>query len=141
MKHRGILWSPLVAILLMPLLVFPAAAIDFGDDASEWAYDGECDDPRFTGPGMTDTALLAEDILHDATDCRQAYDAGRISLRGRASGVDFGDDSSDWAHDGECDDPRFTGPGMTTTALLAEDILRDATDCRRAFEAGRIRLE
>ena len=26
-------------------------AIDFGDDASEYARDGQYDDPRFTGPG------------------------------------------------------------------------------------------
>ena len=29
----------------------PNADIDFGDDSSEWANDGECDDPRFEGTG------------------------------------------------------------------------------------------
>ena len=116
----------------------PAAAVDFGDDASQWSNDGECDDPRFQGPGMTATALLDSDILHDETDCRQAYEAGRITLRSK---VDFGDDNGSWANDGECDDPRFTGPGMTTTTLLDEDILHDATDCRQAYEAGRLTLK
>ena len=116
----------------------PAAAVDFGDDASQWSNDGECDDPRFQGPGMTATALLDSDILHDGTDCRQAYDAGRITLRSK---VDFGDDSGSWANDGECDDPRFTGPGMTTTTLLDEDILHDATDCQQAYEAGGLTLK
>lgn len=52
--------------------------IDFGDDSSTWANDGECDDPRFAGPGMTTTTLLASDILHDATDCRAAYARGAL---------------------------------------------------------------
>ena len=51
----------------------------FGDDKSLYAHDGECDDPRFEGPGMA-TTLLDEDRLHDATDCRQQYQAGRIQL-------------------------------------------------------------
>ena len=52
---------------------------DFGDDTGRWAKDGECDDPRFEGPGMglTDN----EDVLgHDATDCRDLLEAGLISL-------------------------------------------------------------
>lgn len=127
------------------LFVPPAVAVDFGNDSSQWANDGECDDPRFTGPGMTSTPLLDEDILADATDCRRAFEAGRITLRNKGvglhrSGIDFGDDASQWANDGECDDPRFTGPGMTSTALLDSDTGHDATDCRNAFEAGRIRL-
>ncbi len=57
-------------------------AIDFGDDSGDWANDNECDDSRFEGPGMTTTPLLEEDIGHDATDCRTAYEAGRLTLRG-----------------------------------------------------------
>ena len=34
--------------------------VDFGDDASRWANDGECDDPRFEGNGMA-PALINED--------------------------------------------------------------------------------
>ncbi|WJY18618.1 hypothetical protein QQS45_13585 [Alteriqipengyuania flavescens] len=117
--------------------------VDFGDDSSEWANDGECDDPRFTGTGMAGV-LLEEDARHDATDCRTLYAAGSIRLRGAAGttstgGLDFGDDSSEWANDGECDDPRFTGAGMADI-LLEEDARRDATDCRTLYEAGSIRI-
>ena len=31
------------------------AAIEWGNDSSPYALDGECDDPRFGGPGMADT--------------------------------------------------------------------------------------
>lgn len=56
--------------------------VDFGDDTSRWANDNECDDSRFEGAGMTATPLLEEDIGHDATDCRTAYEAGNLTLRG-----------------------------------------------------------
>ena len=123
-----------------------AQTIDFGDDSSEWANDGECDDPRFRGPGMTNTPLLDSDIRRDATDCRTAYEAGRLTLADaggkpmKSGGVNFGTDAGDWSNDGECDDPRFEGPGMTSTPLLSDDVLRDATDCQSAFEAGRLSL-
>ena len=58
-----------------------AQSVDFGDDASQFAKDGECDDMRFVGAGMTDTPLLDSDIKHDATDCRAAFNQGRLSLR------------------------------------------------------------
>jgi len=119
-----------------------ADAPDFGDDASDWAKDDECDDPRFEGPGMTGTTLLDQDIGHDATDCAAAWIDGRLQLIGDWEGdtPDFGDDDSDWANDDECDDPRFEGDGMTSTDLLQEDMLHDATDCSAAFEAGTITL-
>jgi len=121
---------------------------DFGDDSSQWANDGECDDPRFEGPGMA-ADLLDQDIGHDATDCEMALNAGRVSWTSGGSGgggqtgggatdVDFGDDASQWSNDGECDDPRFQGAGMTNTPLLQEDQGHDATDCRTAFENGQI---
>ena len=115
-------------------------SVNFGNDSSQWANDGECDDPRFEGQGMA-TTLLGEDLGRDATDCRVLYERGLIRLRGSASsgGVDFGNDSSQWARDGECDDPRFEGQGMATT-LLAEDLGRDATDCRALYNRGLIRL-
>jgi hypothetical protein len=53
---------------------------DFGDDASRWALDGECDDPRFEGQGMAEY-LVDGDIRHDATDCRTLFNRGRITLR------------------------------------------------------------
>lgn len=192
MRH---LFLAATAAVLMCAAVPPASAaglvidgIDFGDDASRWARDGECDDPRFEGPGMTTTPLLDADIGHDATDCSTAYRAGKLHLRGDApdydpddtaepqddkdygipgpglwapgdhinqvdgsggtapsgglvvDGINFGDDASRWARDGECDDPRFEGPGMTTTPLLDADIAHDATDCATAYQAGNLRL-
>ena len=58
-----------------------ASRIQWGDDSSKYAKDGECDDKRFAGAGMTTTPLLDSDIQHDATDCRAAYNAGRLTLR------------------------------------------------------------
>ena len=59
----------------------PTPAIDWGNDSSDFAQDGECDDPRFMGPGMTTTPLEDTDIRADATDCKAAYEAGRLSLK------------------------------------------------------------
>ena len=57
------------------------AAPDFGDDSSQFSKDGECDDMRFEGSGMTSTPLLVTDVQHDATDCRVAFRQGRLTLR------------------------------------------------------------
>jgi hypothetical protein len=172
-----------------PVAVASLDGIDFGDDRSQWAHDGECDDPRFAGVGMTPTILLEEDAYHDASDCSEQYAMGRIALSVTAdadfdpyanaydeplttatsgfgatssgggttdygvgggnvptnadtvvASIDFGDDRSQWSFDYECDDPRFAGPGMTSTALLNQDMYHDATDCHRAYVAGDIWL-
>ena len=89
----------------------PQWVVDFGDDTSRWARDRECDDPRFEG-GYAGNTLLEEDRGHDASDCRQLYEAGLIRLFGvdLAFGqVYFEDDSSEYTHDGEGDDIRFSG--------------------------------
>lgn len=133
---------------IAPVGVAQPSTPDFGDDASMWANDDECDDKRFVGPGMTATLLLDEDVGHDATDCRTAWRAGKLQLAPASGGgrdfagdvPDFGDDDSEWAFDDECDDPRFVGPGMTDTLLLDEDMYHDATDCRTAWENGELRL-
>ncbi|KQN73779.1 hypothetical protein [Devosia sp. Leaf64] len=145
-----------VPSLAQPTAKPAAADIDFGNDSSDWAKDGECDDPRFTGDGMADQ-LVDEDILKDATDCKAAFDAGKITIKDdtatapptvvdinppvapKASDIDFGDDSSEWAKDGECDDPRFTGTG-SAQELVDADLRKDATDCKAAFEAGTVTL-
>lgn len=138
-------------------LIFASAATaqelpDFGDDGSEWANDGECDDPRFSGAGMTDTPLLDKDAFHDATDCEAAFLNGDLVLKAGAEttapvytpadpdDLIFGDDASEWANDDECDDPRFIGDGMAEDPLLEEDRFHDATDCEAAFAAGTIRI-
>ena len=131
-----------------------AAAPDFGDDNGAYAKDGECDDMRFAGPGMTSTTLLDSDIKHDATDCRTAFNQDRLTFRGDnvtaatlaasttgdASRIQWGDDNGSFANDGECDDKRFDGAGMTSTPLLDSDIKHDATDCRVAYQQGRLAL-
>ncbi len=120
----------------------PAREIDFGDDSSQWADDGECDDPRFAGAGMAEV-LEDVDLGHDATDCRAAFDAGTITLAedkaADEGAIDFGDDSGSYPNDQQCDDPRFTGPGMASEPS-DDNIARDATDCRNAFEDGDISL-
>ena len=139
--------SPLIrlfATLALVLVAGTASAqgrVDFGDDSGDWTLDGECDDPRFEGQGMA-SVLLDEDRFRDATDCRKLFDEGSIRLSGtagRSGGIDFGDDSSTWARDDECDDPRFVGDGMATT-LLDEDAFADATDCANLVSQGRIAL-
>jgi hypothetical protein len=131
-----------------PVGLAQAQDIDFGNDSSEYANDGECDDPRFQGPGMTGTILLDSDIRADATDCRTAFERGMLWLREdaptapqSAGDIDFGDDSSGFARDGECDDPRFEGPAMAAGTLLDSDTRADATDCRSAFERGAVWLK
>jgi len=131
-----------------------AAAPDFGDDASQFSKDGECDDMRFQGPGMTNTPLLDQDVRHDASDCRSAFEQNRLTFRGdnvtaaslassttdQVNHIQWGDDNGSFANDGECDDKRFVGAGMTSTPLLDQDIQHDATDCRNAFQQGRLQL-
>ncbi len=128
-----------LALVLAVICGLANAQPDFGDDTSRWANDGECDDPRFEGDGAADT-LLEADRGHDAADCRALFDAGHITLSGGSRAeIDFGDDESEWARDGECDDPRFEGDGMAVT-LLDADAYHDATDCRTLVREGRVAL-
>ena len=124
-----------------------SSEVDFGDDAHSFANDGVCDDRRFVGPDMMET-LSGAPVGHDATDCRTAYEAGKVTLRfpsiasavAAAANIEFGDDASKYAKDGLCDDGRFEGQAMTDTGLIEADIRHDATDCRTAFEAGQLTL-
>lgn len=123
------------------------AGMDMGDDSGPFAHDGECDDPRFTGGGMA-SGLNAAQIKHDASDCSTLLAAGRIrpAATGQAwnpqqcKAIDFGDNSSTFARDGECDDPRFTGPGVDNI-LVSSDEKADAQDCRAACFAGEVWLK
>ncbi|WP_156121842.1 hypothetical protein [Halocynthiibacter namhaensis] len=54
-------------------------------------------------------------------------------------GFAWGNDTSKWANDGDCDDPRFDGE-MAHSILLAEDAYHDASDCRKLYQSGRIAL-
>lgn len=139
------------------LIALPASAqnVDFGDDSGQWARDGECDDMRFEGAGMTNTPLVQADILADATDCRAAYDAGTIAFVGDLvqpkggkvaatppqiiDGINFGNNASEFANDGECDDRRFYGSGMAL-ALTWRHLGADANDCAGLYNDGLIFL-
>ena len=76
--------SLLKQCLLFGFFLVPVMAVgqapDFGNDSSQWALDGECDDPRFQGSGMA-TTLLDQDRFSDATDCRLLFNQGHIALR------------------------------------------------------------
>ena len=123
-------------------------SIDFGENSSEYKNDGECDDPRFEGIGV-DEVLNDADRMKDAKDCSELFDAGEIMLLPvfgpdyvsgapyDSSAIEFGDNTSDYSDNGECDDPRFIGPTMASI-LLDEDILRDSADCKTGFEAGTV---
>ena len=120
----------------------PGWSIDFGDDTGNFVQDGECDDARFAGEGMGLPSGVSGQRGRDATDCRQRYEAGRIRLFGvdlDLGNIDFGDDTSEWARDGDCDDPRFEGDGMAAI-LVPSDRGHDATDCGGLYSTGRIRL-
>jgi hypothetical protein len=137
-----------IAALAVALLFSSAEAdeIDFGDNASSFSQDGQCDDRRFRGEGAA-SQFDWEDATHDATDCRSLYGAGKISLwiaedaiaATDCDRVDFGSNASKYAHDGVCDDPRFEGWGAAET-LLAGDREADASDCRRLCAFGLIGL-
>ncbi|WP_458527006.1 hypothetical protein [Onishia taeanensis] len=122
-----------------------SSGIEWGDNTSQWANDGECDDPRFSGEG-THSLNVDEDRYHDAADCQRLYEQGQIVLASNAdtissaSDIQWGDNTSQWSNDGECDDPRFAGPGVNATNL-AEDRYHDATDCQRLYEQGQIYLQ
>ena len=54
--------------------------IEWGDNTSRFAQDGQCDDPRFAGPGTADL-LVDGDRYHDAADCRRLFEEGQIYVR------------------------------------------------------------
>lgn len=119
-----------------------AQDFDFGDDTSRYSKDGECDDSRFSGTGMTNTVLLKSDVGHDASDCRAAFESGSIALRGETSRppiaeIHWGDDSGEYAKDGECDDARFVGSAMAES-LVTDSIAKDASDCKTAYADEKI---
>lgn len=134
----------LVLALALAWQVAPATAqqVDFGDNTSEFANDGECDDPRFAGAGMAHS-YAEENLGHDAADCSRLFDLGQVRLARAQSEsslsecktINFGSDTSEWANDDQCDDPRFIGPGVHTI-LNPDDLGTDASDCRAACLAG-----
>lgn len=133
------------ALALLPLSS-QAADIRFGDDTSEYSNDGECDDRRFRGAGVTEEMDWA-DATHDATDCQKLFNSGKISLwvadeaiqSTTCSAIDYGSNASEYSDDGVCDDPRFEG-WAAAEILSSDDKHKDANDCRRLCEYGLIGL-
>lgn len=122
------------------------APLDFGDNSSVYADDGQCDDFRFEGDGMAEI-LLTDSIGRDSNDCQAAFKQETIALKSlfakptSDSAMLFGDDASTYANDGECDDIRFVGPESGSAIFLAEDVGHDASDCRAGFEAGELKWQ
>ena len=120
-------------------------AIDYGDNSSMFANDGECDDPRFTGPGTSDD-LDYTSAGHDADDCRASVEKGArfwfdpVTVQRPDCGVeDFGTDGSEYANDGACDDPRYINiDTVSGDILMSGDLKNDASDCRDLCKAGRL---
>ncbi|WP_265562757.1 hypothetical protein [Sphingomicrobium arenosum] len=165
--HQSLLIAPLVSLALFanPAMAQDRSSIVFGNDTGRYAEDGECDDPRFEGAGMAKTGGSNDLQYKDASDCRAAFEAGRISVRselpapptppvppndGRvlpsiapaplSSAIDFGDDSGRFSEDGKCDDPRFEGPGMASLTPTGDLAGKDASDCRTLHAEGRVTL-
>jgi hypothetical protein len=132
---------------LPPLFEGAFEGVDLGDNTGPYADDGECDDPRFRGPGMATPPFSPDLEGHDAADCQYHLARGFVRhvladglFEGEADGIDFGDNSGSAVNDGECDDGRFEGPGVSTVTDGANDR-RDAFDCRVNFEDRTIVLK
>ncbi len=101
-----------------------------------------CD--ALTGGSEPEAADTAES--GDAADAAEAPAADAAAGGKPAAGaapaaaaLDMGDNTSSYANDGECDDPRFAGNAMAD-GLLVINIGSDAADCQSAFDAGTIAL-
>ncbi len=90
------------------------STIDFGDDLSTWANDGECDDPRFAGEGMA-ASTTTTDLYHDATDCRSDYSAGLLSLIDAATSLVDADGAGPIRGSLETKDATLNGYGFVDT--------------------------
>ena len=119
-----------------------AGDVDYGDNSGTYVDDDECDDPRFSGAGVSEAASRAN-AGKDAHDCRAAVRAGEATYNGELpplfagviDDVDYGDNSSSYAEDGECDDARFEGENVSGAASR-DHTGKDAHDCRTAVVAG-----
>lgn len=103
--------------LALSFSLLPGLAAAAGNDSCVWANDGECDDATLGGTGACEPGT-------DATDCAGKMPGGQAT--GAVPQVPFpqlaGDDSCQWARDGECDEARFGGGGYCANGT-------DATDC------------
>lgn len=141
----------LVAVASTTAPAFDRISSDFqfGTDESASAFDGLCSDRRFVGPAMAEAPWRPGDEQRDATDCETAWNEGNLLLRtpeslGIASigevyqGIDFGTDTGQFIHDGQCNDAQFKGAGMAGEAFVA-DTRTDRSDCLVAYLEGEIK--
>ncbi len=70
-------------------------AILFGDDVSKFAGDGQCDDIRFVSKESAAMVYIAEDIGHDASDCRAAFEDGSVTWQGSSATPELGVTAND----------------------------------------------
>ena len=140
-KYRSVLFA---VVVLLPLA--QGCGAEPATEPFAYAGDNECDDRNFMGTGMA-SALDRDDTGKDFQDCDRLLQAGMIQRVSKEKGIaatqceaiDFGDDSSEWANDDECDDPRFDGPG-TSSVIALDDLMIDASDCRSQCRSGAIWL-
>jgi hypothetical protein len=79
--EQGQVWLRGTALRIgLPTPEADASGIDFGSDSSLYAFDGECDDPQFDGPGMSGPLERLDDmnLLADAADCREGFEFGTV---------------------------------------------------------------
>lgn len=134
----------MTGVFLASAAVAQDPAINYGTNSGDLALNGECDDRRFDGPATAE-ARSWDAVGRDAQDCRDAVNAGSAHLWTLKDGrdrsgvvvIDFGDDTSEYANDSACDDPRFEGHGSTESPYT-DNIGHDAGDCRHLWEFGSI---
>ncbi len=98
-----------------------------GDNSCAYANDNECDEPRFDGTGACTDGTDTNDCAAITADAQAQYDA-LLALLPSDVRSQLGNDSCQYANDGECDDINFGGTGVC-------DAGTDAADCR-ALAAG-----
>ena len=106
------------------------AMIQPSQDSGEYAFDSECDDPRFG-------ASIRSNLLRDATDCRTSgvVSSGNKEFVGVV--FDFGSDASEVANNSFCEDTRFVG-ARPQGDDPDEFRRRDASDCIAAYREGSV---
>ncbi len=117
----------------------PAFVDEPGSDNGPWAFNGVCNDPRFSAdPRFTAAVSPIESALKmDSTDCYRGWLARQVWPLLPDIGLALGDDTGEWPFDGECDDPRFFAEGMEDRTDSSA-VLADATDCLQALGARRV---
>ena len=84
-------------------LILAVSESVYADNSCEYAYDGECDEPRLCAPN-TDTA-----------DCGSEDDYWKQKEAANRHASRVGDDSCEYVRDGECDEPDLCPIGTDTT--------------------------